>query len=143
MKPTNSTRSAKLRVVAIFTAVFIAGALAGSGGTLVALSRYVKASFQRNLTNPTRTDGMGDAMIDRFEKKLDALDLTSTERAAVTTELNEMRGSFHQLRGELAPRIREMIADADNGIRAALPPEKTEQYEEVIRKQLSPWGLQP
>lgn len=143
MNATDKIKSGRFRAIIMLVVVFIVGALAGSGGTLFALSRYVKASFQRNWEDPNRSDGMGDAMIRNFEKKLDDLDLTPTEKAAVSEELDKTRKEFHDLRGEVGPRIRAMVAKSDAGIRSVLPPEKIEDYEAISRKHLSPWGLAP
>jgi Spy/CpxP family protein refolding chaperone len=61
------------------------------------------------------------------------LDLTPAQRRALRQILAESRREAEQLRGELAPRMREVMQRSEARIREILDPEQRRRFEELQR----------
>jgi sugar-specific transcriptional regulator TrmB len=109
----------KLKPWLVLALVFAAGVVAGSVTTRLAVRHFVLKAIAQPET-----------LRDRVERELvRRLDLTEAQKPKVHAALTRAQERLQALRAEFQPRLKEILDDAGDEIRATLTPEQRERFE--------------
>ncbi len=112
-----------------------------AGGTVFGL--WVSTRFLTQFVNASvEAPGLSDYLIDKLAADLAwQLELTPTERAAVTSEMRATTGQTKRLRAENTLRLRAIFTDATNRMAARMSPEKALKFRELTARRFQLLGL--
>ncbi len=102
-------------------------ALGVFSGSLGAHLYYVRSAERM----PGPPPFLGPFFSHRLER---GLDLSPAQRAEVLRILDDSHREAEALRGEVAPRLREVMERADERIRALLTPEQRQRFDEMRQR---------
>ena len=105
-------------------AVFILGAVFG-----VALSFWVAPNF--GVRAPSAQEIVAQRIGQRFARNLS---LSAEQRTAIEGIVEDARNQIAELRKDTRPRVRLILQNARDRIRAQLTPEQQEQFDKIVRR---------
>jgi Spy/CpxP family protein refolding chaperone len=117
--PMNSNTRSKWQVRLAVLLIFVIGVIAGVLATNIYRERWM----------PSSAANMRGG---RFERMLDRLDLTETQRAQVDAIFDDARERLTELRNESQPRFREVRKQTDERLQSVLTQQQWDQFQQMM-----------